>query len=323
MKIVRKTKKAETKNVSDMSELEQKKRSLMKKKRKSRAKRRMIVFLFLLVCGAAIFAVLKAPVFNVKTVYCVGQSSLKEADILKLADVSTGKNIFSTNIRAVKKRLASNPEIAESNVRRIFPNKIKIWVKEAKTVAYIEKDGRKLLMDQNGQIIKILSGEEAKNLPKAARIEGIEIASEIPGEYIASSDDQRAAQLFECVGNLSTLDMLDKVNLINFENLSDIKIDYENRLFMMLGDYENLEYKLKFVKKVIGDNISEYEKAPFDYRGDKLYVGPRPDPEEDGKTEEGEGENPEANEENPGEQTSPEEKPENAETAQEQEPADE
>ena len=63
--------------------------------------------------------------------------------------------------------------------------------------------------------------------------------------------------------------------------MSDLQLDYENRLYMLLGSYDNMDYKLKFSKKVIEENISEYEKALFDYRGDKLYVGPRENPQEE------------------------------------------
>lgn len=302
MKIVRKAKKTKAAKPVEVNEFEQKKRELMKKKRKNRAKRRTIVLLFLIVCVGIIVAVFKAPFFNVKTVFCVGQQNMAETEIVKLADVHPGTNIFSVNLRAVKKRLASNPMIAETNVRRIFPNKIKIWVKEAKMVAYVEKDGKYLMLDRNGQIIKVLTGENAKTAPKAAKLSGIEIVSEKPGEYIATPDDQRAIKLFECIDNLLELEMLDKVNYINFEDLSNVEIDYESRLFMLLGSYEKLDYKLKFVKKVIDDNISEHEKALFDYRGDKLYVGPREETEEEEKQEENEPQNEEPNEEKPAEQ---------------------
>ncbi len=277
MKIVKKTEKAKTESIP-VEDNERIKRSMMKEKRKSRIKRRMTVFIFLLACVGMIAVVLKAPLFNVKTVYCVGQQTMTEAEILQLAQVQNGNNIFTTNIRAVKKRLAENPEIAEVNIRRVFPDKIKILVKEAKPVAYAEHESRFLMIDLKGHIIKVLQGEEAKDISEVARIEGIEIASAKPGERIAAEDDARAGKMFECMEILSRLEMLDKINYISFVDLSDLQLEYENRLHMLLGSYDNMEYKLKFCKKVIEQNISEYEKALFDYRGDKLYVGPRENP---------------------------------------------
>lgn len=259
------------------TELEQKKLNMMKRRKRNQAKRSLIVFAFLFICTGVIVVVLKAPIFDIKTVFCVGQEQMSEAEILDIAKVKVGNNIFSTNIRAIKRRLGENPQIAESNIRRLFPNKVKIWVKEAKVSAYLEHEKRFLCIDENGKIIKILEGEDAQEPPSAAKLEGIEVANSDAGKNIAAEDDARAGKLFECMNILSQLDLLERVNYINFGDLSDIKIDYENRLYMLLGSYENMEYKLKFIKKVITENISEYEKALFDYRGEKLYVGPRDD----------------------------------------------
>ncbi|MBQ9757797.1 MAG: FtsQ-type POTRA domain-containing protein [Clostridia bacterium] len=286
MKIVRKKKKeklARNEFISD--ELEQKKRRLMKEKRKQRRKRRVIVFVFLFVCIGIIVAVLKAPFFNIQAVYSVGQSQMSESEILEIAQVKTGVNIFSTNLKIVQKRLSANAEIEESSVRRIFPNKIKISVKEAKPIAYIKNEDKLLFIDKWGKIIKVLT-EDDEEKPAAPELCGIQAVSDVPGEQFAASGDARAEVLFGCIPVLSETGLLDKLNYISLADLSDIQLDYENRLYMMLGSYENIDYKLKFVKKVIDENISEYEKALLDYRGDKLYVGRRETPEEKALIEE-------------------------------------
>ncbi len=280
MKIAKKSKKSKIRSAAVLDDKNNIKRDMLKKKRKTRIKRRLTIFVFLLVCIGLIVAVLKAPFFNVKTIYSVGQQSMTEEEILNLAKLQTGNNIFVTNIRAVKKRLTENPEIAEVNVRRVFPDKIKIMVKEAKPVAYAEHESRFLMIDLWGKIIKVISGEETAEVPAIARIEGVEIASAEPGERITAEGDARAGKMFECMEILAELEMLDKINYINFSDLSDLQLDYENRLYMLLGSYDNMDYKLKFSKKVIDENISEYEKALFDYRGDKLYVGPRETPQD-------------------------------------------
>ena len=286
VKIVRKSKKPATKGVAAVSEAEDIKRKNLKKKRKNRIKRRVTVFVFLLVCIGMIVAVLTAPFFNVKTVYCVGQQTMTEAEILQMAQIQTGKNIFMTNIRAVQKRLSENPEIAEVKIRRVFPDKIKIEITEAKPVAYVEYESSFLMINLEGKIIKAIPVAEMPDAPSIAKIEGIGVVSAEPGTQIVAEDDARAGKLLECVNILTQLEMLDKINYINFADLSDIQLDYENRLYMLLGGYENMEYKLKFCKKVISESISEYEKALFDYRGDKLYVGPRETPhDEETKTE--------------------------------------
>ncbi len=298
--------------VVEKSEFKLKKRQLMKKKKRKRVKRRLIVFVFLFVCAAVIFTVLKAPFFNIKTIICVGQETLTEEQIIQIAGVKTGANIFSTGVKTMKKHLADTPAIAESNVRRLFPNKIKIWVREAKAALYLETSTSFLHIDETGQIIKITDKTEEER-PKAAKLLDYTPASELLGEYIVKKDDATGKIIFDCVAILKKLEMLDKMTSLSAADLSDIRLDYEDRLYIMLGSYEQMEYKLTFVKKVISESISEYEKALLDYRGKNLYVGPRENPDEKTETklpeEEGSSEGENVTEED----KKPEENGENAE----------
>ncbi len=243
-----------------------------------RGRRKLIVFLFLAVCAVIIvsaFAMLKAPFFNIRAVECEGQQSLTQEQILNIAQVKMGANIFATNIEAAEKRLTSNPEIMDAKIKRVFPDKLRISVTEAKIVAYTEAEGKLLLIDSAGKIIKALESNATDAVKGIAVVKGIQVVSQKPGELIAAEEDARAGELFKCIAILNELEMIEKVNYINFEDLSDLQIEYESRLYMLMGSYDNLEYKLKFVKKVITEKISAYERALLDYRGEKLYVRPR------------------------------------------------
>ena len=279
--------------------VEMNKADIRRKRRKTKMKRRLTVFVFLFLCAAVILTVLKAPFFNIKSIECVGQEKLSRKEILKAADIDTGTNVFSVNIESVKRKVAAIPAVSDSNVRRIFPNKIKIWVRECKEAGYISLNGQIAVVDPNGKIIKIVSDDE-ETKAGMAEILGIEAVTDKPGNIISAEEDIVARELYECMGTLDKLGMLDKVSLIDLSDASDLKIGYDNRLEIYLGRYENLEYKLTFVGKVIAENISDYEKAKLDYRGDKLYVGPV---EEETVPEE----NAEITEENPAEESTQQE----------------
>ena len=281
-----------------IADLQARKKQLIKKKRRNRLKRRFIIFIFLFVCTAVIFTVLKAPFFNVKTIVCVGQETLNEGQIIKIAGAETGVNIFSTSVKAMKRRLSENPNIEQSNVRRIYPNKIKIWVRESKAAAFVESSGLILLADKDGQIIKVVDQKDSKKADGLARLEGFEPKATKLGEYIIDRKDPVHQKTFECIGIMDKLKMLDKVTSISAADLSDIMVDYDNRLYIMLGSYDKMEYKLTFINKVISQNLSEYEKATLDYRGEKLYVGPRTaeEPEQSENKENGAAENSEGTE---------------------------
>ncbi len=274
--------------VNEINEFETQKKKLIRKKKQTRAKRRFIIFLFLLACVGTIFVVLKAPFFNVKTIVCVGQTALSQEEVIKIAGAKTDVNIFSTGVGTMKRRLAAHPSIAECNVRRLFPNKIKIWVRESKAVVCIEQNGTFLLAEKHGQIIKSVDAKDTDAAKGVARLENFEPSSTDVGGYIFNKEDAVHNVTLDCIGIFETLGITEQISKIDASNLSDIKIEYQDRLTILLGSYEQMEYKLTFIKKVIDENISKYEKAILDYRGSTLYVGPKnaeetaPSAQEDG-----------------------------------------
>ncbi len=256
-------------------EIEFKKQQLKKARRRNKIKKRLIVFAFVFVCIGIIVTVLKAPFFNVKSVICVGYETLTEKEIIETAKVEMGVNIFSSNIGAMKRRVAAIPEVSESNVRRLFPNKIKIWVRECKKAAYVKSGNVGLVIDANGKILSYLNDVSEESQIDIAHLMGINAISEQEGDYISADSDIKAKKIYECMNILEKLGMLDGVTEIDATDLSDIKIQYQNRLEIFLGSYDNMEYKLTFLNKVIRENISEFEHAKLDLRGENLYVGPR------------------------------------------------
>ena len=302
--------------MTEQVNIQETKKKMTRKKRRIRMKKRFIVFLFLLACSAIILTVLKAPFFNVKTIICVGQQNLTEEQIIEIAGAKLNVNIFSSGVKTMKKNLWANPAIEDCNVRRLFPNKIKIWVRESKAVTCVEVDGLALLCDRDGQIIKVVDARDTEAIGKVARLTEFNPAAKKVGESIIDPQNASHKKTFECVAILNKLEILDKVTAISAENLSDIRLVYDDRLDILLGDYDRMDYKLTFIKKVIQENLSEYEKAILDYRGKNLYVGPRTTAEEE-KTDDENAESGEA-------ATSPEEgadKPEEA--PQDEKPSEE
>ena len=256
-------------------QLQQKKHMMMKKKRKRRMKRRIIVFLFLLVCAGIIFTAFKAPFFDITEIICQGQDKLTVEQVIKIAGINKGDNIFSTSIQGAEEKLKSNPEIKGAAVNRVFPNEIRIEIQEAEPTAYVEHSGMFLMIDEDGKIVKNIDGKKEKLPDKLVKVIGIEVAASDPGKLIAAEDDGRAQKLYDCLKYLNSLGLKKKVDYVDFSDLSDIKLEYESRIYMLLGNYDSLEYKLKFVKKVIDEKISKQEKAKFDFRTDQLHVSTR------------------------------------------------
>ena len=62
--------------------------------------------------------------------------------------------------------------------------------------------------------------------------------------------------------------------------MDDIRLVIENRLEVLLGKADNIDYRCKFLAEVINTRISASESVILDYRGDDIYAETRDDGKE-------------------------------------------
>ncbi|MBO5136130.1 MAG: FtsQ-type POTRA domain-containing protein [Clostridia bacterium] len=245
------------------------KAELKKRRRKNRVKRRLSVLLFLVFCIGSILVILKAPMFNIVSISCVGENIVKENDILKKAELNIGKNIFSTNMSNAVDRIKTIPYISEAKIKRIFPNKLEISIVESVPVFSIEENSKLYVLDIEGKLLEIKRPEDKQNL---IQVVGITADKLKLGENIATKSEGKADDLLELVGILEKKEMLKGVTKLDLEDVTNIKIDIENRIFIDFGINEDMEHKIVFLNKIISENIGTTEKVRIDMRGEKTYV---------------------------------------------------
>lgn len=254
--------------------LERKKQNMMKRRRKIRIKRRFMIFMFLLVCAVIILTVFKAPFFDIKEIACEGQGDMAIEEIVKVSGLNEGENIFSAGVKEAEQNLKNHPEIDDATVQRSFPNKIKIGLKRAVPAAYAKIGTKVLIIDKKGAIIRVANDADETAVEGLAEIQGVQIVNEDAGKVISANDDVRATELYSFMEFLDKSEMLQKITLIDFSDLSDIKMEYEDRLQIVIGDKNNMDYKIKFINKIINERLSAHERAKINCRGDEFIVGP-------------------------------------------------
>jgi len=75
--------------------------------------------------------------YATKTIEVTSDGNLTREAILRAADVAEGKNIFSISLPKVQERLGALPQVEESRIQRILPNKLVISVQERRPVAWV------------------------------------------------------------------------------------------------------------------------------------------------------------------------------------------
>lgn len=136
---------------------------LKKKKRKIRTDRVMIILLCIFMFSMGLVTLLKSDLFNLSEIEIVGNSILKKDEVINEEKLITKKNIFSYNLKDIKKEIQSNPYVDDVKVKRKLPNKIIITVKEKEVIALLSNGQDFCYIDNSGSLIEKIDNLDENN----------------------------------------------------------------------------------------------------------------------------------------------------------------
>ena len=106
-----------------------------------------------LLCVLAYSVIVQCDYLNARQIDVTGNRSLSRDDVLAQAKVGTGTNIMAANLGVIRKRLLAHADIVSADVGRVFPDRLKIRIKEQQPLAVVYFEN-KYMMNTDGEIYK-------------------------------------------------------------------------------------------------------------------------------------------------------------------------
>lgn len=126
---------------------------------------RLLLLSFLLFVGHRVYDhLLEDRFFCLKEVEIKGCQKLPQEQLLSLIQVEGRPNLFTVAPGEISKRLESHPWIEEVRVRKVFPNKISIQIKERKPIAILQLEDP-YYIDSKGVIFAPVGERDGYNYP--------------------------------------------------------------------------------------------------------------------------------------------------------------
>lgn len=143
-----------------------------------------VLFLWLLLAVAGGLAFSQSAYFTVRTVQVSGLQRLTEAEVLAVAGVALPANAFALNPRAIERRLAEYPPIAQVRVARRFPAQLRVEVRERRPVGALPYGEHFLLFDGDGVPFAVAPAPASAGLPKVigCRLAPVRLGKPAQGE---------------------------------------------------------------------------------------------------------------------------------------------
>lgn len=108
--------------------------------------------------------IIEDPFFIVKEIDVKGCERLNPAEIISTAKIEWSSNILKLNLKEMARRLEHNPWIEEVSIRKVFPDKILIQIKERHPLAIIQLEDF-YYIDSNGVIFSPVGDKDRYNFP--------------------------------------------------------------------------------------------------------------------------------------------------------------
>ena len=236
-----------------------------RERKRKRFKARFTIFVCVLLSGGIVVTLFFAPIFEITDIYAIGNNRVTEGEIIARSEVlmasgtRSGDNIFRTSSQRIINNVLTIPYIREANARRLFPNRIRIWVRESEPRANIAiYGGRYAIIDERGQILEILS--EPYIIPT---FYGLDADNPVAGEMLAAENAVNLEVALMILNELINHRISDRIVSIDITSLTQITMNYENRISIIIGNASDLDYKIEFFSNIAGE-IAPHEHGVLD-----------------------------------------------------------
>ena len=215
-------------------------RYILEARRKRIKKRLFITLIFLIVIG--IVVINKTDVCIIDKVMLEGDNLITGKYVQEKAETLKGLNIIYIDKKSIIKDFKRNPYVEELTIKRVYPNKLKINVKEAKGLYYVNKDESYYIISSNMILLEEIDSIEDKKL---IELRGIDIENLNLGDKV--SNEKKIEKIAEDFYNMEQVIEENgeefSITAVDVSNMSNLKA-YIGNIEIFLGTYENVFKKM-------------------------------------------------------------------------------
>ncbi len=237
-----------------LEKLKPESREKYEKRLKAVKRNRLIVAVVsLIIVIAAVVSILCTTVFfNITSIRVVKTGSVySENEIISASGLNTGDNIIRTDFEKVCQRIEYNlPYVLDATVNKKLSGEVTISVKDTSAAIIFESKQGYAIADSHGKVLEIINKvPEKSNFMVIKTAKGMDAE---PGTVFTFSDAQEEATYYKLIKEFKNNGILESITKIDLSDISSIKIEYQNRLRLLLGTADSLDIKIKGGLEVIG-----------------------------------------------------------------------
>jgi cell division protein FtsQ len=105
------------------------------------------------------------PVFRVRAIDITGNEHLSESELRQMAGLKGDESLIALSGKGVYERLKESPWIQAASVRKEYPSKLLVKVRETESFALLDMKGKMFIVDERGRMLEELKDNTVPFLP--------------------------------------------------------------------------------------------------------------------------------------------------------------
>ena len=251
IKRVRNPEKSSVNQNSKPQEFSEKPKKFVSKKRIKRRNRIISVVLLIIMIVGVMTALSLTVFFPIKTIKISGSEKYSAKEISSAIGVVKGDNLLLASEKRANTAVKSTyPYIKEIKFIKSLPFTLNVKVSEYDVFAQIKYSSGYIRIGKDGKVLEIAD----KYLKGAAVITGVTVTEKTIGETVAFESKDGEEDIFQKTNEIINAfenSKIGGVTLINFNNMQDIRVTYNNQIVMLIGSSANLDKKLAHAKATL------------------------------------------------------------------------
>lgn len=207
----------------------------------------ILIFIFLI--GILLFLV--SPMCKLKMIVVLGDNTLTQEELIQLGKIQTNRSIYLISTSTIESRLTENPYVKNANITRKFPNKLIADLNMREEVATVNFEEGFAIIDHTGYILKI--EQDVSKIVKPL-ITGVSSNKGLKvGQMLTSYEENDFRMILELISNIQNAGLIQNISEMNLQDPKNIYMITTQGLKVLLGDGEDLTYKLMQLSPILVD----------------------------------------------------------------------
>jgi len=214
-----------------------------------------IAFSAFIFIALLIFAIVASFIFlRVEYIQVQGNEFYLDNEILDIADIQMGGSLLLVDRSKIAENvMRENPHIYRVDVELSLPSTVRITITEDSPILYFRLAEHYIVLSRELRVLEVFTPENVDRafLSRLYSTQLPEVLYANHGQVIRFASDANVSFIVDLIDAIEASPLSGRVNNINMSNRFDIRIRYDERWDIFLGNRHNFSYKLIFASEAL------------------------------------------------------------------------